>query len=167
MPPRDPACLQLQTAHLNLLRELLAHYTPDAEVWAYGSRVNGGGHEASDLDLVLRWPADLSQDVPHWDELKEAIQNSQLPIVVDLHQWSRLPKTFHADMGPRKSGNPINVITRAAMPLFRPNSVVAQDPGLSSSQRHHLVHGSAWFLQPVACCGVAHRHQDHGQLGRR
>lgn len=98
MPPRDPACLQLQTAHLNLLRELLAQYTSDAEVWAYGSRVNGGGHEASDLDLVLRWPADLSQDVPNWDELKEAIQNSQLPIVVDLHQWSRLPKTFHANI---------------------------------------------------------------------
>ncbi len=98
MPPRDPACLQLQPTHLHLLRGLLTHYTPDAEVWAYGSRVNGGCHETSDLDLVLRWPADLSQDVPGWNELKEALQNSQLPIVVDLHLWSRLPKAFHVNI---------------------------------------------------------------------
>ena len=98
MPPRDFACLQLQARHWALLRDLLARHAPQAEAWAYGSRVDGTAHETSDLDVVLRHPTDLSQDVPGWDDLKEAIQNSRLPILVDLHMWSRLPQSFHANI---------------------------------------------------------------------
>jgi predicted nucleotidyltransferase len=98
MPPRDFACLHLQPQHWALLRDLLALHTPQAEAWAYGSRVNGTAHDTSDLDVVLRNPADLSQDLPGWDDLKEAIQNSRLPILVDLHLWSRLPQSFHANI---------------------------------------------------------------------
>jgi uncharacterized protein len=43
----------------NTLLQFLRRYSPEAEVWAYGSRVNGDGHECSDLDLVLRNPSDL------------------------------------------------------------------------------------------------------------
>jgi predicted nucleotidyltransferase len=98
MPPRDFACLHLQPQHWALLRDLLARHMPQAEAWAYGSRVDGTAHDTSDLDVVLRNPADLSQDLPGWDDLKEAIQNSRLPILVDLHLWSRLPQSFHANI---------------------------------------------------------------------
>jgi predicted nucleotidyltransferase len=98
MPPRDVAGLYLQAPHWALLRDLLARHTPQAEAWAYGSRVDGSAHDTSDLDVVLRNPADLSQDPPGWDDLKEAIQNSRLPILVDLHLWSRLPQSFHANI---------------------------------------------------------------------
>ena len=38
------------------IEALLREHVPGIEVWAYGSRVNGESHDASDLDLVLRGP---------------------------------------------------------------------------------------------------------------
>jgi predicted nucleotidyltransferase len=95
MPRVDLSHLLLGSAHLRTLRNLLAQHIPSGEVWAYGSRVTGSAHEGSDLDLVLRNPADLTQDVEGWVELKEALQNSALPILVEVHLWSRLPEAFH------------------------------------------------------------------------
>ena len=39
-----------------MAQEVLQAHVPDAEVWAYGSRVNGTDYEASDMDLVIRGP---------------------------------------------------------------------------------------------------------------
>lgn len=68
------------------------------EVWAYGSRVNGTAHEGSDLDLVIR-TADLTP-LPY-DEyalLREQITDSNIPILVDLFDWTRLPQSFHQNI---------------------------------------------------------------------
>lgn len=65
---------------------------------AYGSRVEGGAHEASDLDLVLRNPVDLTQRQAHLLELKEAIAESGLPILVDVMDWACVPDTFQREM---------------------------------------------------------------------
>ena len=43
MPPLDPSCLRLAAPHRALLSQLLAQHVPAADVWAYGSRVSGGG----------------------------------------------------------------------------------------------------------------------------
>jgi len=88
--------LDLPERHLKLLWALLQKHTPEAEVWAYGSRVSGGAHAASDLDLVLRNPADLIRPQDHLFDLKEAISESDIPILVDVLDWARLPKSFHA-----------------------------------------------------------------------
>ena len=48
--------LDLPTRFREKLEALLREHVPDAEVWAYGSRVNGRSHDSSDLDLVLRGP---------------------------------------------------------------------------------------------------------------
>jgi predicted nucleotidyltransferase len=65
------------------------------EVWAYGSRVSGDAHDGSDLDLVLRMH-DLSKfPIEEFIFLKDAIQNSKIPILVDLHDWARIPVSFH------------------------------------------------------------------------
>jgi len=98
MPCVEPEQLDLAPQHLKLLRELLTQYVPDAEVWAYGSRVCGTAHEGSDLDLVLRHPGDLTQDVAGWYELKEALQESRLPMLVEIHLWARLPVAFHGEI---------------------------------------------------------------------
>lgn len=98
MPQRELSTLQLAPQHLQLLQALLHTHVPEAQVWAYGSRVTGGAHEGSDLDLVLRNPADLQHELANWFELKEALQDSQLPLLVELHLWSHLPKTFHPNI---------------------------------------------------------------------
>ena len=98
MPALELSALDLPERHRQKLQTLLALHTPQAQVWAYGSRVNGNAHEGSDLDLVLRHRIDLSQDVQGWDALKHALQESDLPMLVDVHLWSRLPPAFHANI---------------------------------------------------------------------
>ncbi len=48
--------LHLLARHRRVLNTLLQEHLPGVEVWAYGDRVNGRGHEGSGLDLVLRGP---------------------------------------------------------------------------------------------------------------
>ena len=98
MPQLDIAKLYLAPQQLAQLQTLLAAHVPAAEVWAYGSRVTGDAHEGSDLDLVLRHPQNLAQDVAGWFELKEALQESTLPLLVETHLWARLPAAFHAEI---------------------------------------------------------------------
>ena len=98
MPQLDCSQLDLAPRHLAMLQTLLNRHVPDAQVWAFGSRVNGDAHEGSDLDLVLRNPPDLAQSVAGWLELKEALQESSLPILVEVHDWAHLPAAFHRNI---------------------------------------------------------------------
>ncbi|MGL5294749.1 MAG: hypothetical protein ACRC9V_13500 [Aeromonas sp.] len=131
MPQVKLAQLVLKPAHLSELQTLLAHHVPTAEVWAYGSRVipsspepcspepcspeprspEPRSHEGSDLDLVLRNPTQLQQPVDGMAELNEALQQSRLPMLVDVHQWSHLPPAFHEE------------IARAYIVLYTPASL--------------------------------------------
>lgn len=80
------------------LIELLNTHLPDVTAWAYGSRVNGAAHEASDLDLVLR-STDLSP-IPA-DELEsflQALRDSNIPILIEARDWARLPPAFHQEI---------------------------------------------------------------------
>lgn len=95
MPRHDITRLQLGERHLRLLRALLAEYAPDAQVWAYGSRVTGQAHEGSDLDIVVRNPANLAAETPNWADLQDALRDSDLPMLVDIHDWAQLPESFH------------------------------------------------------------------------
>ena len=79
------------------LEALLRKYVPDVEAWAYGSRVNGESHEGSDLDLVLRGP-NLRPLGAEYLDLIEALEKSNIPILVQAHDWTRLPKSFHKEI---------------------------------------------------------------------
>jgi type I restriction enzyme S subunit len=98
MPRLDLSRLNLPAHHLKTLQALLAEHVPDAEVWAYGSRVTGGAHDGSDLDLVLRDPADLSSVPEGWLDLKEGLAASSLPMLVDVHVWPHLPEDFRRNI---------------------------------------------------------------------
>lgn len=97
MPQVELARLDLPQRVLAALQALLAAHVPDAEIWAYGSRVSGGGHQGSDLDLVLR-PSDGGEEAAGWLDLKEAVQQSSIPIIIDIHLWSHLPPSFHREI---------------------------------------------------------------------
>lgn len=86
--------LNLRPAHLALLRALLARYLPQAEVWAFGSRVHSDGHDASDLDLVVRRPDALLQPTLGITALREALGESNLPIRADLLDWAEVKPSF-------------------------------------------------------------------------
>jgi uncharacterized protein len=94
----ESVTLQLPERYLEMVKALLRRHLPQAEVWAYGSRVTGGGHEASDLDLVVRNSEALSLETPGLAAVKEAFVESDLPIRVDIMDWARLPESFHREI---------------------------------------------------------------------
>ena len=85
--------LALRPRWRDAIAELLGEHVPDCEVWAYGSRVNGESHDASDLDLVVRAPA-LKPVGPPLSALQAALQDSSVPILVQVHDWALLPESF-------------------------------------------------------------------------
>jgi predicted nucleotidyltransferase len=89
----------MKPRHLEELCRLIAAHLPGEEVWAYGSRVTGTAHDTSDLDLVVRHPADLQlrQGAALW-RLKEAISESNLPLLVELFDWAGLPGAFRENI---------------------------------------------------------------------
>jgi predicted nucleotidyltransferase len=90
--------LDLKPDHLSLLLEILKRHAPDAEVWAYGSRVNGSGHDGSDLDLVVRNPANLDQPQQQFYTLRDALSESNLPMLADVLDWARIPEDFRREI---------------------------------------------------------------------
>jgi predicted nucleotidyltransferase len=99
--PTQPLLIQnlhLRSQDRERLLAFLEIYLPDIEVWAYGSRVNGRSHDGSDLDLVLRSP-DLSPiDAEKLNALDEALKESNIPIIIEARDWTRLPASFHREI---------------------------------------------------------------------
>ena len=81
-------------------RLLAIFATPDIpfEVWVYGSRVNGEAHDGSDLDLVVRSHDLQKLPIAILLDLKDKIQQSNIPIVIELFDWARLPQSFQRNI---------------------------------------------------------------------
>ena len=80
------------------LLQIFSSVSTPLEVWAYGSRVDGTAHDGSDLDLVVRSQNLKPLPVEHYALLKEKIRESNIPIVVELRDWARLPESFHRNI---------------------------------------------------------------------
>ncbi len=68
------------------------------EIWAYGSRVTHQAHECSDLDLVIRTQSKQALDADQLIDFQEALQNSNVPFIVQVFDWERLPESFHENI---------------------------------------------------------------------
>ncbi|MCY4271095.1 MAG: nucleotidyltransferase domain-containing protein [bacterium] len=90
--------IHLLPRHREQIEALLQEHVPEAEVWAYGSRVNGQSHDASDLDLVLRGPGLEKIPIGQLADLKEAFTESNIPFFVEARDWARLPASFHKEI---------------------------------------------------------------------
>ncbi|WP_252179626.1 nucleotidyltransferase domain-containing protein [Endozoicomonas sp. 4G] len=69
-------------------------------LWAYGSRVKGTHHDASDLDLVVHFP-DGQDDIDSFNQLatfNEALRDSNIPIIVQVLSWSAIPESFKTNI---------------------------------------------------------------------
>ena len=83
--------IQVSPQHLSMIKDLLHTYIPNTPVWAFGSRVKGAARPSSDLDLV----AFIGEEQkPRLSELKEALEESNVPFRIDLHSWNELPDVF-------------------------------------------------------------------------
>lgn len=90
--------LELSEKHRKMVETLLDEHVPGIEVWAYGSRVNGRSHAGSDLDLVLRTTKSRPMSEAKMRAVENAFKDSNLPFLVDVHDWSDLPDRFHSEI---------------------------------------------------------------------
>jgi len=87
-----PPSLGLPPQDVSDLLELLNRYAPDAEIWAFGSRVNGKARPFSDLDVVI--VQDKPLDAQTKAELHYALSESNLPVKVDVVEWAGTSASF-------------------------------------------------------------------------
>ena len=84
--------IDLSPHHLETVKRILAEHVPDCEVRAFGSRATWTAWEYSDLDLavVSHEPLDRRTNA----NLREALEESDLPIRVDVVEWATLTDGF-------------------------------------------------------------------------
>lgn len=61
-------------------------------ILAFGSRVNGDSINGSDLDLVIK--AEQEIDIDELISVKENLTESNIPFLVDVLDWNRIPDYF-------------------------------------------------------------------------
>lgn len=87
--------LFLNPLSLKMLLEIFQTYCPKATIWAYGSRIKGEAHDGSDLDLVVKSFNDEEKDLY---TLKQLLNDSNIPILIDIHEFDYLPKSFQEEI---------------------------------------------------------------------
>lgn len=85
--------LDFPTKYRDELESIIQEYIPDAEIRAFGSRINQQCHESSDLDLAVRNHASGSLE-----KFKLAVSNSNIPILIDILNWENLPQSFKEEI---------------------------------------------------------------------
>ncbi len=91
--------IDLPAQHLTLVRTVLESLAPGVSAFAFGSRVEGRAKKHSDLDLALH--ADGPLDWRLLARLREAFEESDLPIRVEVLDWAACSVQFKNTVGPK------------------------------------------------------------------
>jgi uncharacterized protein len=86
--------IDLPAHQLDTVKLVLNAIVPGVSVYAFGSRVSGRAKRHSDLDLALQ-----AEDALNWRQLaqlREAFEESDLPIRVDIVDWAACSPQFKA-----------------------------------------------------------------------
>ena len=86
------AMIDLAPHHFETVKNILRKHVPDCEVRAFGSRVTWTASDHSDLDLVVVGEGGLQPGTVSL--LKEAFDESNLPMRVDVLDWHQIPQSF-------------------------------------------------------------------------
>ena len=84
--------IDLNPNHLAIVLGILAEHVPECEVRAFGSRASWTSRDYSDLDLAV-----VGEGKLHWRtlaRLKEAFEESRLPMQVDVLDWHGISESF-------------------------------------------------------------------------
>lgn len=84
--------IDVSVRDLEQIRDILRKHLPDRKVAAFGSRVTGSAKPFSDLDLVVMG----EQPIPTaaLANLREELDESDLPFKVDLVEWASTASSF-------------------------------------------------------------------------
>jgi uncharacterized protein len=91
--------IDLQNRSLEIVRNLLIEHIPNTPVFVFGSRANGRAKKFSDLDLLIH--ASHPLEFKKLAAMREAFEDSDLPITVDLVDWNACSETFRAMIAPQ------------------------------------------------------------------
>ena len=111
--------IDLSPAHLAIVDEILSEYVPDCEVRAFGSRATWTARDYSDLDLAVVSDGPLGwRTIGH---LKEAFEESTLPMRVDVVDWHDIKASFRQKIEP----DCVVIRPRLITPTWRPSTIAA------------------------------------------
>ena len=86
--------IDLPLEQLDLVKRILVEHVPLCEVRAFGSRIKQTAKKWSDLDLAVVGAGKMEGHA--LDDLKEAFEESVLPIQVDVLDWHVISPKFQA-----------------------------------------------------------------------
>lgn len=87
-----PDLLQLEEAHIQVVRDIVHRNLEKSVVWAFGSRARGCAKPHSDLDLAIVSPQNPT--ALQISKLKLDFEESESPFRVDAVVWSEMDTTF-------------------------------------------------------------------------
>ena len=88
--PVSNSC-QITAKQRKIVTDLLERHLPNTTAWVYGSRAKWASRPQSDLDLVVFATPKQNGRV---SDLREALEESNLPFRVDLFVWDTVPVQF-------------------------------------------------------------------------
>ena len=86
--------IDITAHHLAMVKTIIQELIPGIPVWVFGSRIKGTAKPYSDLDLVIVGPQKLPQQLYY--QLKDAMEESDLPYRVDVLDWHRISPEFRS-----------------------------------------------------------------------
>ena len=89
--------IDLPQDQLDQVRAIVRQHVHGSEVYAFGSRVSGRARKFSNLDLMVK--ADATVPWRTLADLREAFEVSDLPILVDVVDWSTCSEQFRRQVG--------------------------------------------------------------------
>ncbi len=89
--------VDLSPANLAIVERILSEHVPDCEVRAFGSRATWTAKDYSDLDLAVLGNGPLDRRT--LGRLKEAFEESTLPMRVDVLDWHTVSEDFRRRIG--------------------------------------------------------------------
>ena len=116
--------IDLNPNHLEIVERILTEHVPECEVRAFGSRATWTARDYSDLDLAVVGDGPL-----HWrtlSRLREAFEESRLPMRVDVLDWHDISQSFQ------------EVIQRDYV-------VLQEGPGVAKAHERSEVRGGSTF----------------------
>lgn len=90
--------IYLDDRYLKIVKDAFVQANIVGEIYGFGSRVRGDHREYSDLDLVIK--SNEPNGLKKIGALKTLLEESNLPVTVDVVEWEQISKEFKKRIEP-------------------------------------------------------------------